>query len=100
MAVFDSFQSALWLVYRRLAVLTTGVRPESLKPLDMLTPEDLKTANEQDSFDANLFDLYPDPNHFVQFLRSLNRDDVVPELFIKTLEAYHQSKSSKNNPIK
>lgn len=76
------------------------VRPESTKPLNLLTPEDLKKEEEQDSFDANLFDLYPDPAHFVRFLKLLDRGDIVSELFIKTLDAYHQSKSSNSNPIK
>lgn len=74
-------------------------RPENPRPLNLLTPEDLKRTEEQASLDANIFDLYPDPGHFVRFLKLLDRGDVVSELFIKILDAYHQSKISSGDPM-
>ncbi|KAF6762641.1 hypothetical protein DFP72DRAFT_876446 [Ephemerocybe angulata] len=74
--------------------------PQETRPLDLLTPDDLKQAEEQNSLDANIFDLYPDPGHLVRFLKLLDRGDVVSELFIKVLDAYQQSKTSGGDPMK
>lgn len=79
--------------------LTRHSRPNRPEPLDLLTPEDLKKTDEEGALDTNLFDLYPDPTHFVCFLKLLERGDVVSELFVKILDAYLQSKSSKD-PVK
>jgi hypothetical protein len=51
-------------------------------------PKDRKQVDEEPDLTANLFDFYPDPIHFVSFLKTLDRGDVVSELFIKLLEAY------------
>lgn len=58
----------------------------STKPA-LLIPEDLGKGEE--IMDENFLDLYPDPAHFVQYLKSLDRIDMAAELFVKLLEAYH-----------
>jgi hypothetical protein len=67
--------------------------------LELFTPEDLKHAedNEQLNVDANIFDLRPDPNHFVKFLKSLDRGDISSELFVRILEAYRESKTERDS---
>lgn len=54
-------------------------------------PESLDLADPD--FDANIFDLYPDPLHFVQLLKDMNRGDVSSDLFIRLLEAYREERS-------
>jgi hypothetical protein len=68
--------------------------------LDLLTPEDLKKTQDEGALDTNIFNLYPDPAHFVRFLKLLDRGDVVSDLFIKILEAYQQSKARNGDPLK
>ena len=46
--------------------------------------------------DTNLFDLYPDPAHFVNFLKSIERGDIVSDIFIQILESYRSLKSDAN----
>lgn len=64
--------------------------------LSMFTPEDLMRAEEAGEFDvdANILHLRPDPVHFVTFLKSLDRSDVVAELFVRLLEAYRECKAT------
>ncbi|TEB30240.1 hypothetical protein FA13DRAFT_579051 [Coprinellus micaceus] len=74
--------------------------PEEVRRLDILTPEDLKKTQDEGALDTNIFNLYPDPAHFVRFLKLLDRGDVVSDLFIKILEAYQQSKARNGDPLK
>lgn len=58
----------------------------STKPA-LLTPEDLGKGEE--IMEENFLDLYPDPAHFVQYVKSLDRLDMAAELFVRLLEVYH-----------
>ncbi|KAI0347118.1 hypothetical protein BDW22DRAFT_498107 [Trametopsis cervina] len=64
--------------------------------LSLFTPEDLRRAEQSGEFDmdANLLDLRPDPVHFVGFLKSLARPEVVSEIFVRLLDAYRESKGA------
>jgi len=42
--------------------------------------------------DINLFNLYPDPVHFVDFLKQLERGDMASNIFLKLLENYRDTK--------
>ncbi|TRM67616.1 hypothetical protein BD626DRAFT_554703 [Schizophyllum amplum] len=68
-------------------------QPHELPSLSMLTPEDKSEVDELD-IDANILDLYPDPAHFVLFLRSIDRSDITAELFVRLLEAYRSAKTN------
>lgn len=61
----------------------------------MFTPEDLQRAEEAGEFDvdANILNLRPDPAHFVGFLKSIDRSDVLSELFVRLLETYREYKT-------
>jgi hypothetical protein len=48
--------------------------------------------------DLNLLNLRPDPVHFVRFIKSIDRIDLSPKLFVKLLEAYSKSKSMQGDP--
>jgi hypothetical protein len=48
--------------------------------------EELDTA-------ANPLGLRPDPAQFVRFLRTVGRDDVSSDLFVRLLESYRELKS-------
>ena len=54
--------------------------------LALLTPEDI---GKEEIMGENFLDLYPDPAHFVQYVKSLDRLDMASELFVRLLEAYH-----------
>ncbi|KAK0230500.1 hypothetical protein IW262DRAFT_1338785 [Armillaria fumosa] len=62
--------------------------------LALFTPEDLEKAEQAGELDpdANIMDLYPDPQRFVSFLKKIDRRDVSGELFVKLLEAYRDSR--------
>ncbi|KAI0702915.1 hypothetical protein BC835DRAFT_1263578 [Cytidiella melzeri] len=67
--------------------------------LALFTPNDLQRAEEQGELDvdANILDLRPDPYHFVAFLKSLNRVDIVSDMFVRLLDAYRESKDAKDS---
>ncbi|KAF8843139.1 hypothetical protein BDN67DRAFT_964783 [Paxillus ammoniavirescens] len=64
--------------------------PSRGEKLSLLTPEDLR-KEETGGIDENFLGIYPDPAHFVQYLKSLHRSDIASELFIRLLEIYHSS---------
>ncbi|EAU84761.2 hypothetical protein CC1G_00280 [Coprinopsis cinerea okayama7 len=76
--------------------------PEQKAKLDFLLPEDAVDGENEPDIDTNLFDFYPDPVHFVSFLKGLDRGDVVSELFIKLLEAYREQRmmGRRQDPMK
>jgi len=95
--VFTSFPSELRII--RLFPFTEGFdRIELPNSLSLLTPDRLpRDVNLDDpNFDANIFDLYPDPLHFVDLLKSIDREDVSSDLFVCLLEAYGEAKSHSN----
>jgi len=53
----------------------------------LFTPQDLGKGEE--IMGENFLDLYPDPAHFVQYVKSLDRLDMASELFVRLLEVYH-----------
>ena len=55
--------------------------------LALFTPEDIGKGEE--IMGDNFLDLYPDPAHFVQYVKSLDRLDMASELFVRLLEVYH-----------
>lgn len=73
----------------------SGCRKEDVT-LALLTPEDIRRAEESEDldFDSNLLDLRPDPVHFVRFLKEIDRADVSSDLFVKLLESYRDTKDS------
>ncbi|THV08587.1 hypothetical protein K435DRAFT_772052 [Dendrothele bispora CBS 962.96] len=78
----------------------SNVNPERLS---LFTPEDLKQADESGELEpnSNILNLYPDPRHFVGFLKSINRSDVLSDFFVHLLEAYRNSrKRAEDNPLK
>ncbi|KAL0949934.1 hypothetical protein HGRIS_009961 [Hohenbuehelia grisea] len=74
--------------------------PERSHTLALLTPEDESSVEDIDE-NTNILNLYPDPVHFVQFLRTIERSDITPELFVKLLDSYRSSKSrEEQNPLR
>jgi hypothetical protein len=69
----------------------------------LFTPDDLKKAEESGALDvdANFLGLRPDPSHFVDFLKSLDRPDVASEVFVRLLEGYRNLKAdSESDPLR
>ncbi|KAF8974323.1 hypothetical protein BDZ97DRAFT_1900021 [Flammula alnicola] len=48
--------------------------------------------DETEDVDANLFNLFPDPVHFVQLLKQFDRGDIASAIFLKLLENYRDMK--------
>ncbi|KAF8627184.1 hypothetical protein AX15_004502 [Amanita polypyramis BW_CC] len=74
----------IWRVYKPLQ-----------KPsLSLFTPESLKEAEKSGSLDndANIMDLYPDPTHYVHFVKVLDRPDIASDLFVRFLESYREQR--------
>ncbi|KAJ8522977.1 hypothetical protein ONZ45_g477 [Pleurotus djamor] len=69
------------------------------QPSSFLTPEDRVAVEEMDET-ANILNLFPDPTHFVRFIKLLDRSDIASELFVKLLEAYRESKVTDGDPLK
>lgn len=63
--------------------------------LSILMPNDIRQDADSD-VDTNLFDFYPDPAHFVDFLKNIGRGDIVSDIFIQILENYWSLKSDAN----
>ncbi|KAI6119388.1 hypothetical protein EDD16DRAFT_1885040 [Pisolithus croceorrhizus] len=61
-----------------------------------LSSEHLQGKEEYDEYD-DAFDLYPNPTHFVRYTKSLDRQDINCELFVRLLEAYRSVKSDKES---
>ncbi|KAL4242026.1 Tango6 family protein [Abortiporus biennis] len=62
------------------------------------TPKEAEDSGEFDPIDNNLLNLRPDPKHFIQFLKSFNRDDdISSEIFVRLLEAYQESKRDEDS---
>ena len=57
-------------------------------------PNDLPDSDSD--VDTNLFDFYPDPAHFVDFLKTIERGDIVSDIFIQILENYRTMNSDAN----
>ncbi|KAG6919413.1 hypothetical protein DXG01_006296 [Tephrocybe rancida] len=64
---------------------------ETSNPLSLLTPQDLEAGEH--NLDSNILGLYPNPNHFVQFLKTIDRADISSDFFVKLLEMYRDSKT-------
>lgn len=81
-----------------MCILIIATRAETARReeigLDLLTPEDLRRAEETGEldFDSNLLNLRPDPVHFVRFLKTIDRTDVSSDLFVKLLEDYREAR--------
>ncbi|KAJ7744466.1 hypothetical protein DFH07DRAFT_963690 [Mycena maculata] len=72
--------------------ITRVEKSEKPPPLALLTP-----ADDDIDLDTNILDLYPDPAHFVGFLKSIQRTDISSDLFVRLLESYRDSKSNADN---
>ena len=71
--------------------------------LSIFTPEALEEAEKSGKLDidSNLFDLRPDPAHFVGFLKTMNRPEVSSSLFVRLLEVYRRAKSdNEGDPVR
>ncbi|KXN90255.1 hypothetical protein AN958_04046 [Leucoagaricus sp. SymC.cos] len=68
---------------------------EQLTSLSLLTPAQVPdTVDLEDlEFDANIFNLYPDPLHLVKLIKDMDRGDIASALFVRLLEAYRQEKA-------
>lgn len=49
---------------------------------------------------ANILNLFPDPAHFVRFLKTIDRSDITSDLFVRLLEAYREAKASDEDPLR
>ncbi|KAF4619552.1 hypothetical protein D9613_005233 [Agrocybe pediades] len=74
---------------------TENSEPQAMP--DIILPGRSKQETEGDEFDVNmnLFQLYPDPGHFVQLLKRLDRGDIASSIFIQLLENYRDRKGRK-----
>jgi len=74
-------------------------RQEKESSLAFFTPDNIKKAEESGALDAdaNFLDLRPDPTHFVDFLVSLERPDVISDVFVRLLEGYRDLKANKES---
>lgn len=71
--------------------------------LSIFTPDALEDAEKSGKLDidSNFLDLRPDPAHFVRFLKTMNRPEVSPSLFVRLLEAYREVKSdNEGDPLR
>lgn len=67
----------------------SGRLQENSEPSLLLPGNEPETETD---IDINLFNLYPDPVHFVDLLKRLDRGDMVSNIFLKLLENYRDMK--------
>ncbi|KAH7887770.1 hypothetical protein F5I97DRAFT_1951957 [Phlebopus sp. FC_14] len=77
-----------------------AVQSSRIEKFNLLTPAHVRREQEAWDIGDDPFDLYPNPAHFVRYLKSLNRSDVVSELFVRLLETYHSSKKDSGHDPK
>jgi len=67
-----------------------------------LLPQNSKAIEgDVEKQDSNIFDFYPDPIHFVETLKYIDRGDIASALFVKFLEDYQEMKAQRHqNPMK
>lgn len=73
--------------------VTTG---SQLENLTLLSPNHSRGQEEYNEYD-DAFDFYPNPTHFVRYIKSLDRPDINCELFVRLLEAYHSAKTDRES---
>ncbi|KAI6105625.1 hypothetical protein F5141DRAFT_1235511 [Pisolithus sp. B1] len=90
----------LWSIFQgqRVSWQTddTGEILSQVENIVSLSSEHLQGKEEYDEYD-DAFDLYPNPTHFVRYTKSLDRQDINCELFVRLLEAYRSVKSDKES---
>ncbi|KAF9222024.1 hypothetical protein BS17DRAFT_784322 [Gyrodon lividus] len=90
-----------WEVDTTGEIKRTAADPNRREKFALLTPEDLRKGEETGEMDKNFLDIYPDPAHLVQYLKSLHRSDIASELFIRLLEIYRLSRDDQEiNPMR
>ena len=90
-------------MYYAVGTCSSVKRPPEASSLSLFTPESLEEAEKTGSLDedANIMDLYPDPNHYVRFLKAVDRADITSNLFIKFLETYRDQRLAVDaNPVR
>ena len=78
-------------------------RQDKDSSLAFFTPDDVKKAEESGALDvdANFLGLRPDPTHFVDFLKSLDRPDVASEVLVRLLEGYRDLRADReSDPVR
>ena len=77
----------------------TFFRPTSGPSITLLTAAELSESKDNVDIHANPFNLRPDPAEFVAFLKSLDRQDVSSEIFVKLLNEYRALKENDADPM-
>ncbi|KAI6047223.1 hypothetical protein EDC04DRAFT_2622339 [Pisolithus marmoratus] len=71
-----------------------------VEKLSFPSPEHFRGKEEHGEYD-DAFDLYPNPTHFVRYIKSLDRPDIKCELFVRLLEVYRSAKSDReSDPVR
>lgn len=67
-----------------------------LEKFTLLSPNHSRGKEEYNEYD-DAFDLYPNPTHFVRYIKSLDRPEINCELFVRLLEAYRSAKTDRES---
>lgn len=91
-AIFGEHKRELNLLLNKIFRLN-NTSSDKHPQLSFLLPEkELQASEDEFDEDLNLFNIYPDPIHFVQLLKNLDRADISSDLFLKLLENYRDMK--------
>lgn len=67
-----------------------------LENFTLLSPNHSRGKEEYNEY-HDAFDFYPNPTHFVRYIKSLDRPDINCELFVRLLEAYRSAKTDRES---
>jgi len=77
----------------------TSLRSASGPSITLFDAAQLSGSKDDVDIAANPFNLRPDPARFVAFLRSLDRNDVASEIFVKLLNEYRTLNKGDSDPM-
>lgn len=84
-----------------MTLFLTSTRPLAQPSISLLTATDLKAKSKVEvDITANPFSLRPDPSQFVAYMKTLDRQDVSSEIFIRLLNTYRDLKDNSEDPLK
>ncbi|KAI6003949.1 hypothetical protein EDD15DRAFT_2457498 [Pisolithus albus] len=83
----------LWSIFQGQRI---SWQTDDTEKFTLLSPNHSRGKEEFNEYD-DAFDLYPNPTHFVRYIKSLDRPEINCELFVRLLEAYRSAKTDRES---
>lgn len=82
-------------------VINLVYRPVPPPSISLLAAAEIEASSRDEvDINANPFNLRPDPSQFVAFVKTLDRKDVSPEIFVRLLDEYRELSDGDEQPLR